>query len=77
VLLSLTFTLHYLIMTQILPAPVWSPGALWAGFGIIGSIGSVLIGRNVGRAPGSSSMINRVEGYVWMMFATAACNSGR
>jgi hypothetical protein len=69
VLLTLTFTLHYLIFTQSLPISEAWIGWLWFTFGLGGSLGSVLIGRRIGKKPGAGSFVNRVEQYAWMMFA--------
>lgn len=71
VMLTLTFALHYALITGTLPAPVWSPGPLWAGFALIGTAGSLFIGSKIASRPGASSMMNKVEQYGWMMFGCA------
>lgn len=69
VLLTFTFSLHYLISTQALAVPHAWLGWLWVSFGVIGSLGSYLLGRRVGQKAGAGSMLNKVESYAWMMFA--------
>lgn len=71
VLLTATFTLHYLILTQVLAVPMWSFAILWIGFAIIGGVGSAILGRKVSKRAGASSTANRVEQYVWIMFTAA------
>lgn len=69
VLLTVTFTLHYLIYMQIIPiSGVWI-GWLWFTFGVGGSLVSYLIGKRIEQRPGATSMLNKVEQYAWMMFA--------
>lgn len=69
VLLTLTFMLHYLIITRAIPVSDAWLGWLWLTFGVGGGLGSFLLGRHIETKLGSRSMINRVEQYGWMMFA--------
>ncbi len=71
VLLTSTFAIHYLILTQILALPMWSFSILWIGFAILGGAGSSLLGRKVSKRAGAYSTANRVEQYVWIMFTAA------
>jgi len=41
----------------------------WIAFGVIGGLGSYLMGLKINKKPGSHSAANRVESYVWTMFS--------
>lgn len=69
VLLSATFMMQYLIMSQILAWPAFTLGLLWLSFAVIGGVGCFLLGRKAGEKPGANSAANRVESYVWYMFS--------
>ncbi len=71
ILLTATFAIHYMIITQALAISFSSLGFLWISFAVIGGIGSAVLGRKIGKKPGASSISNRVEHYVWIMFAAA------
>ena len=68
-LITATFTLQYLILEQILPLPDYSLAFLWIGFAVLGGLGVLVLGRKQGEKAGSRSAANRVETYVWTMFA--------
>ncbi|MEP4053292.1 MAG: hypothetical protein ABJN22_13700 [Litorimonas sp.] len=71
VLLTTTFSIHYLILERILPIPEWSFAILWIGFAVIGGLGSAILGPKVGKKPGAYSTANRVENNIWVMFTAA------
>lgn len=69
VLLCATFLGQWLILTGALAVPLSYIGFLWLAFAVIGGTGSALLGRKISTKPGATSVSNRVESYVWMMFA--------
>lgn len=71
ILMTLTFALHYLIITQILPLSEWWLAILWGSFAVLGGLGSALLGTKIDKKSGSSSLMNRIEQYVWIMFSAA------
>ncbi len=71
VLLTTTFAIHYLILERILAVPEWSFAILWIAFAVLGGIGSMTLGRKVGKSPGAYSTANRVESNIWIMFTAA------
>jgi hypothetical protein len=71
ILLSATFALHYLIVTQTLALPGQFIGWLWVSFAILGGMGVFVLNRKTDKKPGAHSLINRVEKYIWLMFTAA------
>lgn len=69
VLISLTFIVHWGISSGAFGLPEPYLAGLWIGFALIGGLGSFLLGRKIDEKPGANSAANRVEGYVWIMFA--------
>jgi len=69
ILLTLVFFGQWAILSGTLNVSPGYIGGLWAGFAIIGGIGSTLMGRKIDAKPGANSVANRVETYVWVMFA--------
>jgi len=69
VLLSFTFFMQWAILTQTFVLPYKSLVFLWLGFAILGGLGSMIFGRQIDTKPGARSVANRVESYVWVMFA--------
>lgn len=69
ILLTLTFAGQWLILNGIAGLPEQYIGFLWLAFAVIGGIGSAVLGRKISAKPGAMSVANRVESYVWMMFA--------
>ena len=63
--------IHYLIITQTITLPFHTLNFIWIAFALTGGIGSVLLGQKADKKPGASSVANRVEQYVWVMFAAA------
>lgn len=74
VLLTVTFALHYLILTQTLAIPQQNLAFLWIAFAVVGGAGSAILGRKVSRKAGASSVANRVENYVWIMFTASGAS---
>ena len=71
ILITMVMTIHYLILTQTLTLPFHTLNYIWIGFAVFGGAGSVIIGRRLDKKPGASSIANKVEQYVWIMFAAA------
>ena len=64
-LLIATLFVHYLALIGKGPLAIEMIGLAWVSFGIIGGIGSVVLGRRLQKQPGASSMINRVATALW------------
>ena len=71
ILITLIMAIHYLIITQTITLPFHTLNFIWIAFALTGGIGSVLLGQKADKKPGASSVANRVEQYVWVMFAAA------
>ena len=69
VLITSIFSYQYLILSETLAFPEITLAFAWIAFGVIGGIGSAILGRAADKMPGSNSINNRVESYVWIMFA--------
>ena len=69
ILITFVFTYQYLILSGRIGLPEMTLVFAWISFGIIGGIGSTILGRAADRKPGANSVNNRVESYVWIMFA--------
>ena len=69
VLIAVTTLMQYLILEQIIALPLGALAVLWIGFSVVGGLGSWLLGRRIVAQPGVGSVANRVEGYVWTLFA--------
>ena len=69
VLIAATTLMQYLILEQIIALPLGALAVLWIGFSVVGGLGSWLLGRRIEAQPGANSVANRVEGYVWTLFA--------
>ena len=64
-LLCVTLFLHWLFETGNLMAPAYFPAIIWFGFGIIGMIGSAVLGRTLAGKPGGSATNNRLSQALW------------
>lgn len=71
VLLTLILGYQYLILAQKIDLPPESLAVAWLAYGVIGGLGSTILGRRIDRLPGANSVNNRVETYVWVMFVGA------
>ena len=71
ILITSCLTIHYLVISQIIAVPFYTLNFLWIGFAILGGIGSAILGPKVDKKPGANSLANKVEQYVWIMFASA------
>ena len=69
ILITSIFTYQYLILSGKLGLPEMTLAFAWIAFGVIGGTGSAILGRAAGKMPGAHSINNRVESYVWIMFA--------
>ncbi|MDZ4776748.1 MAG: hypothetical protein SGJ23_08185 [Alphaproteobacteria bacterium] len=54
-----------LVNQYLVTDPSWHFGALWAGYGVIAGVGSVLLGNRIKEKPGTSSLGNRMERAAW------------
>lgn len=69
VLLTLIFFGMWLILAGKINVPEFYIGFMWIAFTVIGSIGSFTMGRQIDNKAGANSVANRVETYVWIMYA--------
>lgn len=69
VLLALVFFGQWAVLSQMLVIPHSNIGWMWLAFAIVGGAGSMILGRKADQKPGANSFANRVETYVWIMFA--------
>lgn len=56
---------HWALLTGRLPAPSIAFLWLWVGYGAIGAVANVVLGRSLAGKPGLASPGNRVEGAAW------------
>ncbi len=68
-LLCLTFSMQWAILSQTLRLPLNTLAYLWIVFAIVGGAGSMIIGRQKEAIDGAQSVANRTEKYVWTMFS--------
>lgn len=68
-LLTLVFFGQWAVLSQTLAVPQSYIGFMWMAFAIIGGLGSMVLGRKIDQKSGANSVANRVESYVWIMFA--------
>lgn len=68
-LLCFVFAMQWAIMSGVIGLPQMSIMYLWLGFAVIGGVGSAILGRKIDSKDGAHSAANRVESYVWIMFA--------
>ena len=71
VLITLVLGLHYMIINQTIAVPLYNLNFLWIAFAVLGGAGSTILGHQADKKPGAYSISNRVEQYVWVMFAAA------
>ena len=69
ILLTVTFAGQWAILSGTINTPARNLMFLWIAFAVIGGIGSAILGRRVVQKPGAGSTANRVDSYVWVMFA--------
>lgn len=69
ILLCAVFLVQWAILSKTINIAPSALGFLWLGFAIIGGIGSAVLGKRIDSKPGANSVANRVETYVWIMFA--------
>jgi len=68
-LLTLVFFGQWAILSQTLNIAPNNIGFLWLAFAIIGGCSSAIMGKKIESKPGANSVANRIESYVWIMFA--------
>jgi hypothetical protein len=71
ILIASCLAIHYMIISQTLPLPLSSLNFLWIGFAILGGAGVAFLSPKIDKKPGANSLANKVEQYVWIMFASA------
>lgn len=69
VLLTLVFLGQWIVLRGAAGLPQQTIPFLWLAFAVLGGLGSFLIGSKIEQKPGVNSVANRVEHYVWTMFA--------
>jgi len=69
ILISATMLTQWAVLTKTINLPNSSLTVLWLAFVVIGGIGSAVLGQRIDKKPGANSVANRVESYVWIMFA--------
>ncbi|MEP3889418.1 MAG: hypothetical protein ABJN69_03065 [Hellea sp.] len=69
ILLTLVFFGQWAILSKTFDVSPNNIGFLWIAFAVIGGAGSAIMGRKIDSKPGANSVANRVETYVWIMFA--------
>ena len=69
VLLSITLSLHWAIVSGVLSLDLKYLWILWISFSMVGAGGSALFGRAIEKKPSINSTANQVEQSVWIMFA--------
>jgi len=69
ILLALVFFGQWAILSNTVDIPEKNIAFLWIAFALIGGTGSAVMGRKIDGKPGANSVANRVESYVWIMFA--------
>jgi len=69
ILITLTFAVHWGIISGRFGWPEVTLAVLWISFAVLGAMGSIILGRKIEEKPGANSVANRVESYVWIMFS--------
>lgn len=69
VLITLAFLIQWGVLSGTFGWPSQTLMYLWIAFAIIGGLGVMILSRKVSQKPGANSAANRVETYVWTMFA--------
>ena len=62
---------HWAILTGRAGLDMSALGFLWAGFGVVGGLGSVMLAATLKRKPGQGSAANRAEKATWTATAVA------
>lgn len=65
VLLCAALLIHWMIITGRIDTAPQSLALLWIGFGVIGMIGSTVLGRTLAGKPGGTSATNRTAYAIW------------
>ena len=65
ILLCIALLVHWASLTGRSPLPIEMIGFVWLGFGIIGGIGWLILGRNLVGKPGAASVNNRINAALW------------
>ena len=65
VLLCIVLFNHWVSLKGISPLPIEMIGLAWLAFGVVGGIGSFILGRSLAGKPGITSVNNRVAGALW------------
>lgn len=73
IMLTLVLGYQYLVLSGTINMPEITLMFAWVAYGLIGGIGSTVLGKKIDQKPGANSVANRVEQYVWTMFVGALC----
>jgi hypothetical protein len=66
-LAMMSYGAHASVASQLVSAPAYSLALIWLAFGILGPLGSAILGRAMDEGkPGASSAGNRVQRAVWI-----------
>ena len=69
VLIAIVFTVQWAILSQTLNIPAQNLLYVWIAFIVIGSLGCMVLGKNMSSMAGANSVANRADNYVWVMFS--------
>ena len=69
ILLSITLSLHWAIVSGVLSLDLKYLWILWISFSTVGAGGSALFGRALEKKPSINSTANQIEQSVWLMFS--------
>ncbi len=64
-LLCVTLFVHWMILTERAGLPEHYLSGLWLGFGVVGLVGSALLGKSLADKPGASALGNKVAAAIW------------
>lgn len=64
-LVTIALVCHWAALTGLLPLASNKAGIIWMTMGIVGAIGSIILGRSLKDKPGQFTPGNRAEGTVW------------
>lgn len=70
-LLTLAYLMQWATLSGRFGLPDVTFAIIWIGFGLIGAIGSTLLGRSLRNKPGRGAITNRVDGTIWRIGVVA------
>ena len=69
VLMAVMFFVQWGILSKTFNIDPQNLAYFWIAFAVIGSVGSMVLGKKVSKLSGANSVSNRVDNYVWVMFS--------